>query len=192
MVLAIYMSEQKVLNMRSLDKETGFTLTEVLISLVVLSIGLLGLASVQTESLKKNNDAYLSSIASTQASDIIDRMRSNYEQAKNGGYSTSSSSNAAQSNVGCLGGIPNQPTSQSGSQTSSCTEQQMSLNDLYEWQANLANLLPEGKGSICLSSNPGTVGSSLNCNNQGDIYVIMISWRSRDGDTDEYRVTFKP
>lgn len=186
------MDDTKDLDMIALHKSTGFTLTEVLISLVVLSIGLLGLAGLQTESLKKNNDAYLSSIASTQASDIIDRMRSNYDEAKSGGYTTSNPTSAGQSNIGCLGGVPNQPSTQSGSQTSSCSEQQMSLNDLYEWQTNLANLLPDGKGSICLSSNPGAVGSNLNCNNQGDIYVIMISWRSRDGDTDEYRVTFKP
>ncbi|MFO1259226.1 MAG: type IV pilus modification protein PilV [Gammaproteobacteria bacterium] len=186
------MDNGNYLNMIALHKSTGFTLTEVLVSLVVLSIGLLGLASVQTESLKKNNDAYLSSLASTQAADIIDRMRSNYQQAKSGGYTTSSPTSAGQTNLGCLGGIPNQPSTQGTSQSSSCTEQQMSLNDLYEWQANLANLLPDGKGRICLSSNPGAVGSPVNCNNQGDVYVIQISWRGRDGDTDEYRVAFKP
>jgi type IV pilus assembly protein PilV len=173
-------------------KVTGFTLTEVLIALVVLSIGLLGLASLQTTSLKLNNDAYLASIASTQANDIIDRMRANFGEAKSGGYTTNSPTSAGSSNLGCLGGVPNKPSTAGGSGSTSCTAAQMSLNDLYEWQANLASLLPQGKGNICLSNNPGNVGSNVNCNSQGDVYIIMISWRNRDGVTDEYRVTFKP
>lgn len=174
------------------EKVTGFTLTEVLIALVVLSIGLLGLASLQTTSLKKSNDAYLASVAGTQANDIIDRMRANFGEAKSGGYTTSSSTKAGSSNLGCLGGVPNKAGTAGDSGTTSCTTTQMSLNDLYEWQTNLATLLPEGKGNICLSNNPGNIGSSVNCNSQGDVYVIMISWRNRDGATDEYRVTFKP
>ena len=174
-----------------LDKRSGFTLTEVLIALVVLSIGLLGLASLQAESLKKSNDAYMSSIASNFANDIIDRMRANFHEAQVGSYVTNSATNDGTQLLACLGGVPNGGGS-GGNVNASCTEAQMSRNDIFEWQRNIANTLPNGTGFICLSNNPGNLGSSINCNNQGEIYVIAITWRDRDGQTEEYRVAFKP
>src|SRR5690606_37316619 len=61
----------------------GFTLIEVLIALVVMSVGLLGLASLQTNTLAFNRDAYLRSQATALAYDIIDRMRANRDAAVN-------------------------------------------------------------------------------------------------------------
>lgn len=55
----------------------GYSLVEVLIALVVLSVGLLGLAGLQTSSLRAGNDAYLRTQANMLAYSIIDRMRSN-------------------------------------------------------------------------------------------------------------------
>ena len=55
----------------------GFTLIEVLIAVLVLSIGLLGLASLQAASLKNNYGAYMRSQASILANDMADRIRSN-------------------------------------------------------------------------------------------------------------------
>lgn len=55
----------------------GFTLFEVLIALVVLSVGLLGLASLQTNTLKFNQGAYLRTQATNLAYDMADRMRAN-------------------------------------------------------------------------------------------------------------------
>jgi type IV pilus modification protein PilV len=55
----------------------GFSLFEVLIALVVLSVGLLGLASLQTNTLKFNQGAYLRTQATNLAYDMADRMRAN-------------------------------------------------------------------------------------------------------------------
>ncbi|MFL6713216.1 MAG: type IV pilus modification protein PilV, partial [Sulfurifustis sp.] len=64
----------------------GFTLVEVLVTLVVLSIGLLGLAMLQLESLKHNTDAYFRTQATMLAYEIIDRMRANVDAARGGSY----------------------------------------------------------------------------------------------------------
>jgi type IV pilus assembly protein PilV len=64
----------------------GFTLIEVLVALVVLSIGLLGLASLQLSSLRWNHGASLRSQATLLAYDIVDRMRANQVAARNGEY----------------------------------------------------------------------------------------------------------
>lgn len=59
----------------------GFSLVEVLIAMLVLAIGLLGLAALQAQSLRFNHDAFVRSQATTLAYDIIDRMRANRDNA---------------------------------------------------------------------------------------------------------------
>ena len=56
-------------------KQDGFTLLEVLIALLVLSIGLLGLAALQTVGLRSNQMANLRTLATQRAYDISDQMR---------------------------------------------------------------------------------------------------------------------
>ena len=56
---------------------TGFTLIEVLIAMLVLAVGLLGLAGLQATSLKNNQSAYNRSQATQLAYDMADRMRAN-------------------------------------------------------------------------------------------------------------------
>jgi type IV pilus assembly protein PilV len=57
--------------------QRGVTLLEVLITIVVLSIGLLGYAGLQTMSLKNNTNAFQRSQATMLTYDIVDRMRAN-------------------------------------------------------------------------------------------------------------------
>jgi type IV pilus assembly protein PilV len=56
---------------------SGFSLIEVLVALLVLAIGLLGLAALQAQGLRFNHDAYVRTTATHMASGIIDRMRVN-------------------------------------------------------------------------------------------------------------------
>ena len=58
-------------------RESGFSLIEVLVALLVLSIGLLGLAALQAQGLRFNHDAYVRTQATNLAYDIVDRMRVN-------------------------------------------------------------------------------------------------------------------
>ena len=62
----------------------GFTLLEVLIALLVLSIGLLGLAALQTTGLRSNQMASMRTLATQAAYDITDRMRANPGSAVSG------------------------------------------------------------------------------------------------------------
>ena len=57
--------------------QRGVTLLEVLISIVVLSVGLLGYAGLQTVSMKNNTSAFQRSQATMLTYDIVDRMRAN-------------------------------------------------------------------------------------------------------------------
>jgi len=52
----------------------GFTLIEILVALVILSIGLLGIAALQLRSLQNSHASYERSIATLQAKDLVERM----------------------------------------------------------------------------------------------------------------------
>lgn len=55
----------------------GFTLIEVLIAIVVISLGLLGVLALQMGTLHASHDAYLTSMANIQAMDLEERIRAN-------------------------------------------------------------------------------------------------------------------
>ncbi|MGH8524508.1 MAG: type IV pilus modification protein PilV, partial [Gammaproteobacteria bacterium] len=55
----------------------GFSMLEVLITLFILSVGLLGLAAMQAEGLKTSSGSLLRSKAVVAVADITDRMRAN-------------------------------------------------------------------------------------------------------------------
>jgi len=111
----------------------GFTLIEVLVTLVVLAIGLLGLAGLQTTSLKHNNNAYQRTQATFLAYDILDRMRANPMGIEGGNYDAIDTGTT--------------PTSPACIDTS-CTPAQLATNDVSEWAARLTTVLPSGRGVI--------------------------------------------
>ncbi len=102
----------------------GFTLLEVMIALLVLSIGLLGLAHLQITSLKHSQSAEFRSQASVLATDMLDRMRANQAAAQDGDYNLSLNS-----------AIPNDTDT-------------MAKADISRWLNKVAVALPQGDGAI--------------------------------------------
>ena len=66
---------------RGIRQQRGFTLIESLIALVVLSVGLLGIAALYLETLRAGRSALYRTEAVTMAADIADRMRANRNPA---------------------------------------------------------------------------------------------------------------
>ncbi len=60
----------------------GFSLVEVLVSVVVLSIGLLGLASLQVSGLRVGQSSFYRAQAAQLATDMADRLRANFGEAR--------------------------------------------------------------------------------------------------------------
>ena len=67
-------------------KNQGFSLIEILVAVLVLSIGLLGIAMLQIDALKNNQSALQRSQASMLAYFIMDAMRANRDEAAGGAY----------------------------------------------------------------------------------------------------------
>lgn len=62
------------------------TLVEQLVTLVLISVGLLGVAALQVSGLKASKDTYTRLRASALAADILDRMRANPLGCRSGAY----------------------------------------------------------------------------------------------------------
>ena len=141
------------LKIKSATLPSGFTLLEVLITLIVLSVGLLGLAGLQTMSLRNNHDVYLRSQATIQAYDLIDRMRATSE-VKKVIVDPTVEPNAAQIASYTLANST-YTLAQIGTKTAACdttagcTATEMAAHDLYKWVNANRDMLPQGIGIIC-------------------------------------------
>ena len=135
----------------------GMTLLEVLIALLVLSIGLLGMAGLQATSIRNSQSAYMRSQASILAYDAIDRMRANQAAAVS----------AANPYALTLATTPGTPVN---CNTSNCTTANLTAFDLYEWTQTLANELPNGDGSISRA----IVGGRT-------IFSVIVQWDDTHG-----------
>lgn len=123
---------------------SGFTLVEVLVALLVISIGLLGVAKLVLAAVKANDSAYLRGQASALAYSILDDMRANHPYAVNNlGYAVAY---GAYANPGftCTGGA--------------CTPAQIAQYDLYMWKQQLSaasnvtsGALPSGDGQVVMA-----------------------------------------
>lgn len=148
----------------------GFSLIEVLVALAVLSIGLLGLAALQTTGLKFSHQSYERTQATLQAYDIIDRIRTN----KSG---TGNTVNTTYDNVS-LGSAPGT----TDCATTSCDGTQLAEYDIRQWNNANAGMLAEGRGAICKGAftNDANNNYPTGCNQSGSIYRIAITWKEND------------
>lgn len=69
--------KQALMERRLIDAEKGFTLIEVMITIVVLAFGLLGFAMLQTTALRFSQSSNHRTQATMLASDLLDQMRAN-------------------------------------------------------------------------------------------------------------------
>lgn len=112
-------------------RDQGFTLVEILVAVVVLAIGLLGLAGLQATSLRFNSSAYLRSQATNLAYEMADRMRANRQAAMSGDYDPEAFEAPPPA---CAAVAPAGTT--------------VAERDVRAWRKALACTLPSGTGSI--------------------------------------------
>ena len=118
-------------------KESGVAMLEVMVAIIVVSFGLLGLASLQLTGMKNSQTSYLRSIATAQAYNMADRMRANIAGVTAGEYDNVTTT------------IPARPDCSNPFQlTGGCTPAEMADYDAYIWLTNSTSLLPGGRGTI--------------------------------------------
>ncbi|WP_256672865.1 type IV pilus modification protein PilV [Pseudomonas sp. v388] len=121
----------------TLQRQNGMTLIEVLVSVLILAIGLLGAAAIQLNALRYTDSATISSQASFIAYDMMDRIRANVDGNASANGST---------DVLALYDLPIAGTAPVGNQTNAKDQ------DLADFRANIEGL-PSGTGSIVVKPN---------------------------------------
>jgi type IV pilus assembly protein PilV len=109
------------------SQHAGFSLIEVMVSLVVLSVGMIGMAALHTQGLGSARTAVYRTQAINLAADMGDRIRTNRLGAA--AYGGGAADND------CDAGVD-------------CTPAQMAAHDLFLWGPQVAALLPNGVGAV--------------------------------------------
>lgn len=121
---------------RPLRRDLGVSMVEVLVAVVVLSIGLLGLAGLQASGMRVGQSSIYRSQAAQLSYDMIDRMRVNI--ANTAAYSH---------NLSLTGGVP------TSCAAAPVTAAEVAQCDLQDWRRRLQTL-PGGTGSVDVSLAP--------------------------------------
>jgi type IV pilus assembly protein PilV len=147
----------------SAHRQQGFSLVEVMVALVVLAVGMLGIAGLYVTTLKSGGGAIYRMQAVNLATDLADRIRVN--RLANVQYA------AAAANNNCY-----------GAGSVDCTPAQMAANDLFVWLAQVQdpNILPGGNGAVVVNGAAAPY-----------TYQITVSWTEQGGTAMSYVLTLQ-
>ena len=130
--------------------QSGITMIEVLVAVLILAIGLLGVAGLQSISLKNTTDVFFEQQAMSYSQDLVNRIMANQAAAGEGDYEETP------------------PGSAPGTDCSSvaCTSEQMATWDLWQWNDALTN----GFGA------PPSAAANVEWVDTTGEYEIAITW----------------
>ena len=157
--------------MHMINRHRGFTLLEVLIALLVFSLGLLGMAGLLIVSVKTNHSAYLRTQASFLAQSMADRMRANMPQVWVAAYDTAYPSGDTDP---CPGG-------------GACSRANIAIRDKAVWSTQLTDQLPNPTAVITCTPTAGVNVSAQDQQNgapYAGLCAIAIAWNESTLDRD--------
>jgi type IV pilus assembly protein PilV len=160
-----------------IKRSRGFSLVEVMVAVIVISVGLLGIAKMQALSLSNTASARLRSLAAIQAASLATSMHADRAYwaaatpgltiSATGGTATTTTDATLQAALGAVAAVDpatDYCTQGAAGSATPCQPAEMAAADLQTWAADLNNLMPNSSASITCDSNP------LTC-------VIQLSWR---------------
>jgi len=158
----------KLLNRKMGNSQSGTTLIEILIAVVVFSIGLAGTAAIVINNVRTTSSASTRSQAVILADQLAESMRANllaYE--------------AADFSVDPL------PTATVCRGEEQCTSDVQAQYDVTAWKAEVARLLPAGLATICTDSTPDDGKPDATACDGAGTNVIKIFWTNTRFTTEE-------
>ena len=171
--------------MRMNKNTAGFTLIEILIAVVILSIGLLGMAGIQLQGLRGTTSSTLRSDASIMANDIAERIHANNGGITvNGAAQNTHYSDVDTAVIACAAppalcsATPGTPIVPACANVGGANS--MAASDIFEFACGLNgtggvnNLLPGGSASISCNTAGCPFGSEL---------TINVNWSEVDPTT---------
>ena len=148
--------------------QSGYSLVEVLVAVVIISVGILGIAGLQVISIQQNRSALVRAEATKYASDILDRIRVNAGQA----YAID---------------IATDPAASPNCMANTCSVTQMRDFDLNHWKCSINHKAADGTVfagcaglGFAAADNfiPGGQGGITK--NVNDVYEVTVRWKEDD------------
>jgi len=153
------------MQINSQHKQKGFSLIEALVAFLILSVGMLGIASLQTMSLKSGHTAAMRTVAVVKVEEILESMRSNPTVIANFAAGTA--------DMGFDNGC-----SQALVDAATCTPAQMAQDELFRWKSSLIEALPNNAATTAsVIITPPVPPATMN------LVVVSVNWSERDLDT---------
>ena len=161
----------KTLKFEKLEQkpQQGFSMIEVLVTLVLVAITMLGAAGLQVYAMKQNQGSSYRTQAILLSTDMAERIEANKIAATRGQYALASGVVAAPT----VDLIPAKNCN-----TAPCTSAQLAVFDLAMWRNQISNTFPAGSGweITCPAANPATC-------------KISVSWVDRRTANSDYSTT---
>lgn len=156
-------------------REAGFTLIEVLVAVLVLSLGVLGAAGMQAVSLQANREARMQEIGTRLAAELGELVRANHVLARttdpnSNPYLIDISNTAPATTVTCF-------------TAASCSAPaDIARRDVADWAQRAALLLPGLRAKVCYDAAPFDANGRPDwaCDDAGDTLHIKIGWTRAD------------
>jgi len=156
--------------MKNSRKQNGFTLIEVMITVFVLAVGILGVAGMQAVSVRESGNLTMRLTADLLLNDMVDRMKANRREARGAADQADLSGDGATSTYN---NVDTDANDYAVACTADCAEDEMAGNDIFEWEASIeASSLPEGSGTITwLLDSFDAAGNVV-----GSVFQLRVFW----------------
>lgn len=153
----------------------GFSLVEVLVSIVVLSVGLLGAMHMLLASVRASHEAAMFTAAVNLIRELSEKARMNTGVPANAYLVESWTEGTASQDVagpGCVAhGV-------------ACSPAQWATWDMQEWKRRVASALPDARLSVCVDDAPWNDAAGAYawaCSHAGHNVVVKLGWVPRNG-----------
>ncbi len=163
--------------LRAQRQQSGFSILEVLIAIVILSIGMLGATGMQAAALQSNKEARNQAVAGTLARELAEKMRGNHTVAVR---------NPAVAANPYLFDVTLTKATTIATPAQNCFTNangcplvdDAAIWDVADWQSRVQLALPTPRVRVCFDQNPfDSAGKSRwACTDSGDVAVLKMSW----------------
>lgn len=119
-------------------RECGFSLIEVMVTIVIVSFGLLGLAGMMFSSLTAGQVSMSRSVAVNLSNEMADRIRANWKAVKAGAFDDIAKTDYADQGTACS----------TTCMTGVCDPETQAVLDICLWKKQIGRQLPGGMAEI--------------------------------------------
>lgn len=157
-------------------RSRGFTLVEVLVALVIFSIGLLAVASMQVDGIRHTHASHVRLQAIQLMQSIVDSMYANEAVMRDPASPYLEQTQLTSVSTNCLALAAD--TTLGGHVGPVCDPTQLARLHVFDWQRRVAGSLPQGAGAICrddATDFDDGVPSAWDCTGSG-VLTVKIAW----------------